>query len=256
MARRRPGALERIEATGELRIGAQLGGAAEAGVSYAQATALLGYTPDTLLDEIVTKSAKLNGTKPTGDIVTLLLKKRFMSSPFAFGMTLANYLASKAGRGLSEDEYDDIFGEGQADEEEGLAAHRATSVVRISNSRRAIAERAAWTRSGRAATTLATTRPVTTASPIPITAARQSARRAAAPPLAGKRLPLYRARRRRGRAPAGRLSATTSNVSEPEHAMPPVSSTQGCTGLRGNLAAHVRCALALTLIPFSASCRS
>lgn len=73
-----------------------------------------------VLDEIVTRSAKLNGTKPTGDIVTMLLKKRFLSSPFAFGMTLSNYLASKAGRGLSEDEYDDIFGEGQADEEEGL----------------------------------------------------------------------------------------------------------------------------------------
>ncbi|WP_409048328.1 DISARM system SNF2-like helicase DrmD [Microbacterium sp. HA-8] len=73
-----------------------------------------------LLDEIVTRSAKLNGTKPTGDIVTMLLKKRFLSSPFAFGMTLSNYLASKAGRGLSEDEYDDIFGEGQSDEEEGL----------------------------------------------------------------------------------------------------------------------------------------
>lgn len=74
----------------------------------------------TLLDEIVTKSAKLNGTKLTGDIVTMLLKKRFLSSPFAFGMTLSNYLASKAGRGLSEDHYDDIFGEGQSDEEEGL----------------------------------------------------------------------------------------------------------------------------------------
>ncbi len=73
-----------------------------------------------LLDEIVRKSAKLNGTKPTGDIVTMLLKKRFLSSPFAFGMTLSNYLASRAGRGLSEDEYDDIFGEGQSDEEEGL----------------------------------------------------------------------------------------------------------------------------------------
>lgn len=73
-----------------------------------------------LLDEIVTKSAKLNGTKPTGDIVTMLLKKRFLSSPFAFGMTLSSYLVSKASRGLSEDEYDDIFGEGQSDEEEGL----------------------------------------------------------------------------------------------------------------------------------------
>lgn len=73
-----------------------------------------------LLDDIVTKSAKQNGTKPGGDIVTMLLKKRFLSSPFAFGITLSHYVASKVGRGLSEDEYDDIFGEGQSDEEEGL----------------------------------------------------------------------------------------------------------------------------------------
>lgn len=73
-----------------------------------------------LLEEIVAKSAKLNGTKPTGDIVTMLLKKRFLSSPYAFGTTLANYIASHAGRGLSDDEYDDVFGEGQSDEEEGL----------------------------------------------------------------------------------------------------------------------------------------
>jgi superfamily II DNA or RNA helicase len=72
------------------------------------------------LDEIVTRSAKQNGTKSGGDIVTMLLKKRFLSSPFAFGMTLSQYVSSRAGRGLSEDEYDDIFGEGQADEEEGL----------------------------------------------------------------------------------------------------------------------------------------
>lgn len=73
-----------------------------------------------LLDRIVVKSAKLNGTKPGGDIVTMLLKKRFLSSPFAFGQTLSHYLGSKAGRGLSEDDYDDVFGEGQSDEEEGL----------------------------------------------------------------------------------------------------------------------------------------
>ncbi|MBN9619556.1 MAG: DISARM system SNF2-like helicase DrmD, partial [Actinobacteria bacterium] len=73
-----------------------------------------------LLDAIVAKSAKLNGTKPSGDIVTMLLKKRFLSSPYAFGTTLSNYLSSMAGRGLSDDDYDDIFGEGQVDEEEGL----------------------------------------------------------------------------------------------------------------------------------------
>lgn len=92
-----------------------------------RAVSALDFTPSaseqdkfSLLDDIVTKSAKQNGTKPTGDIVTMLLKKRFLSSPFAFGMTLSHYLSSKAGRGLSEDDYDDVFGEGQADEEEGL----------------------------------------------------------------------------------------------------------------------------------------
>lgn len=85
-----------------------------------------------LLDEIVTKSAKLNGAKPTGDIVTMLLKKRFFSSPFAFGMTLSNYLASKAGRGLSEYEYDDIFGEGRSDEEEGLWEQEESEKLRES----------------------------------------------------------------------------------------------------------------------------
>ena len=73
-----------------------------------------------LLDDIVTKSAKQNGTKAGGDIVTMLLKKRFLSSPFAFGKTLSHYQSSKAGRGLSDDDYDDVFGDGQSDEEEGL----------------------------------------------------------------------------------------------------------------------------------------
>src|SRR5574337_122936 len=88
---------------------------------------VLDYLPDddeqemfSLLDQIVTASAKKNGAKPGGDIVTMLLKKRFLSSPFAFGMTISHYLDTKAGRGLSDDDYDDIFGEGQADEEEGL----------------------------------------------------------------------------------------------------------------------------------------
>ena len=53
-----------------------------------------------LLDEIVTRSAKQNGTKPGGDIVTMLLKKRFLSSPFAFGMTISHYRDARAGRGL------------------------------------------------------------------------------------------------------------------------------------------------------------
>ncbi len=73
-----------------------------------------------MLDQILTRSAEQNGTRSGGDIVSMLLKKRFLSSPFAFGMTMDRYLSSKAGRGISDDDYDDVFGEGQADEEEGL----------------------------------------------------------------------------------------------------------------------------------------
>lgn len=85
-----------------------------------------------LLDEIVTRSAKQNGTKPGGDIVTMLLKKRFLSSPFAFGMTISHYLDTRTGRGLRDDDYDDIFGEGQADEEEGLWEHDEAERLRES----------------------------------------------------------------------------------------------------------------------------
>jgi len=99
----------------------------------------LTFTPDhaeqemfSLLDDIVTSSAKLNGTKPGGDIVAMLFKKRFLSSPFAFGMTVSHYLSSKARRGLTDDDYDDIFGEGQSDEEEGLWEHDEAERLRES----------------------------------------------------------------------------------------------------------------------------
>jgi len=87
-----------------------------------------------LLDDIVVRSAKKNGTKPGGDIVTMLLKKRFLSSPFAFGMTISHYVDSRAGRGLSDDDYDDVFGDGQADEEEGLWEHDEAERLRESKS--------------------------------------------------------------------------------------------------------------------------
>lgn len=100
---------------------------------------ILDFTPEdseqemfSLLDDIVTRSAKQNGTKPGGDIVTMLLKKRFLSSPFAFGMTISHYRHARAGRGLRDDEYDDIFGEGQADEEEGLWEHDEAERLRES----------------------------------------------------------------------------------------------------------------------------
>lgn len=85
-----------------------------------------------LLDSIVTASAQQNGKKPTGDIVSMLLKKRFLSSPYAFGTTLSHYVSAKGGGGLLEEDYDDIFGEGQADEEEGLWEHDEAQRLRDS----------------------------------------------------------------------------------------------------------------------------
>jgi hypothetical protein len=85
-----------------------------------------------LLDKIVIESAKLNGTKSGGDIVTMLLKKRFLSSPYAFGRTLTHYIDSRGGRGLTDDDYDDILGEGQSDEEEGLSDQDEAEYLRES----------------------------------------------------------------------------------------------------------------------------
>lgn len=100
---------------------------------------ILDFSPEdseqemfSLLDEIVTRSAKQNGTKPGGDIVTMLLKKRFLSSPFAFGMTISHYRDARTAHGLRADDYDDVFGEGQADEEEGLWEHDEAERLRES----------------------------------------------------------------------------------------------------------------------------
>lgn len=85
-----------------------------------------------LLSDIVTASAEKNGTRAGGDIVTMLLKKRFLSSPYAFGRTLDHYLSVRAGNGLGDDEFDDLFGEGANDEEEGLWEHEEAEALRAS----------------------------------------------------------------------------------------------------------------------------
>ncbi|MEU3168533.1 DISARM system SNF2-like helicase DrmD [Streptosporangium sp. NPDC006930] len=78
-----------------------------------------------LLDDILTKSARANGKGRSGDIVAMLLKKRFISSPWSFALTLEQYESSGAtGRPLNLDEDDDsyyqeVLGSGQSDEEEG-----------------------------------------------------------------------------------------------------------------------------------------
>jgi superfamily II DNA or RNA helicase len=86
-----------------------------------------------LLDRILTESATANRTGPSGDITAMLFKKRFLSSPWAFGMTLSAYLAARSGgRGPTDLDYDDILGEGQSDEEEGLWEQDEATVLRRS----------------------------------------------------------------------------------------------------------------------------
>lgn len=76
----------------------------------------------TLLEQVLGQGQQ-RGKKAKADVVTMLLKKRFLSSAFAFGMSIRNYLEAQYRNGDFEEwesEYDELFGEGAADEEEGL----------------------------------------------------------------------------------------------------------------------------------------
>lgn len=89
------------------------------------------------LDRILTESAKANGRKPSGDIVSMLLKKRFLSSPWAFARTIELYEHAGASRGLPElddgDEYyQEVLGSGQSDEEEGQVEQPEFTTLRRS----------------------------------------------------------------------------------------------------------------------------
>jgi len=84
------------------------------------------------LTDILRRSKKLNGREQGGDLVGMLLKKRFLSSPVAFGRTLAAYTQSLAdpGRALAASLFDDddevlreVLGSEASDEEEGLQHH-------------------------------------------------------------------------------------------------------------------------------------
>ena len=77
------------------------------------------------LDSLLRRSGRAQGRRNL-DIAALLLKKRFLSSPWAFAQTLENYLDQSVRGGALDDEYDDyyteVMGSGQSDEEEGLVA--------------------------------------------------------------------------------------------------------------------------------------
>jgi superfamily II DNA or RNA helicase len=88
------------------------------------------------LDGILEASARANGHKRSGDIVSMLLKKRFLSSPYAFGSTLAGYreATSAAQRHWDDDDeyYAEVLGSDQSDEEEGGAEHPEFDALRRS----------------------------------------------------------------------------------------------------------------------------
>ena len=77
------------------------------------------------LEDLLTRSADANGRKRSGDILSLLLKKRFLSSPWAFASTLELYDGSvtPTARIPFDDYYAEVLGSGQSDEEEGSVDH-------------------------------------------------------------------------------------------------------------------------------------
>lgn len=94
-----------------------------------------------LLDRVLRDSARANGDRAAGDLVALLLKKRFLSSPWSFALTLEQYLAGDPDGGAAWSDldqasldglYDDVLGSGQTDEEEGAVEHPELQALRRS----------------------------------------------------------------------------------------------------------------------------
>jgi len=91
------------------------------------------------LERILVESARANGRARSGDIVALLLKKRFLSSPWSFACTLALYEDTAAGGGLpdlddDDDYYQEVLGSRQSDEEEGEVEQPEFTALRQSKS--------------------------------------------------------------------------------------------------------------------------
>lgn len=89
------------------------------------------------LERLLAESARANGKGSGGDIVAMLLKKRFLSSPWSFARTLELYEGADGGdrqlRVNDEDEYyTEVLGRGQSDEEEGAAEHPEFTALRHS----------------------------------------------------------------------------------------------------------------------------
>ena len=102
----------------------------------------LAFTPSddeqaafTRVDDLLTASARRNGRQRSGDIVAMLVKKRFLSSPWAFAQTLRLYENASA-RGdhfdMESDTYAELLGSDGSDEEEGLTDQPEFAALRRS----------------------------------------------------------------------------------------------------------------------------
>lgn len=89
------------------------------------------------LVDILQKSKKLTGREYGGDLAGMLLKKRFFSSPVAFGRTLAAFteLTTTTGKPNLFDDDDEVLretvGSEQSDEEEGYEDHPEFQAIRL-----------------------------------------------------------------------------------------------------------------------------
>ncbi|MDJ0466852.1 DISARM system SNF2-like helicase DrmD [Streptomyces sp. H27-C3] len=103
----------------------------------------LDFTPDdeeqrqfARLERLLADSARSNGKNRSGDIVSMLLKKRFLSSPWAFARTLELYEEADDDRQLLIDDeaeyYTEVLGSAQSDEEEGEADQPEFTALRQS----------------------------------------------------------------------------------------------------------------------------
>lgn len=89
------------------------------------------------LAQLLRDSARANNRGRSGDIVSMLLKKRFFSSPWAFATTMELYTGAAATGRLpvlddEDDYYQEVLGSGQSDEEEGLEEHPEFTAIRKS----------------------------------------------------------------------------------------------------------------------------
>ena len=87
------------------------------------------------LHHLLTDSAKRNGRERSGDLLAMLLKKRFLSSPWSFAQTLDLYTQARAVGSWPEavdDYYEQVLGSGASDEEEGESAQPEFAALRAS----------------------------------------------------------------------------------------------------------------------------